>query len=171
MFRKARQIHFVGIGGSGMSGIAEVLVNLGYHVSGSDLQASDATRRLKRLGAKIFRGHKADHVAAADVVVVSSAVKPENPEIVEARRRKIPVDSPRRDAGRDHAHEVRRRRRRGARQDLDDRDDRGRPHGGRARPDRRHRRARQGASGPARSSAGASSWSPRRTSPTARSSR
>jgi UDP-N-acetylmuramate--alanine ligase len=53
-----------------MSGIAEVLVNLGYHVSGSDLQTSDATRRLKRLGARIFRGHKADHVAAADVVVV-----------------------------------------------------------------------------------------------------
>jgi UDP-N-acetylmuramate--alanine ligase len=91
MFRKARQIHFVGIGGSGMSGIAEVLVNLGYHVSGSDLHASDATRRLKRLHAKIFRGHKADHVAAADVVVVSSAIQPENPEIVEARRRKIPV--------------------------------------------------------------------------------
>ena len=91
MFRKVRQIHFVGIGGSGMSGIAEVLVNLGYHVSGSDLHASDATRRLKRLGAKIFRGHKADHVAAADVVVVSSAVKPGNPEIVEARRLKIPA--------------------------------------------------------------------------------
>jgi len=91
MFRKARQIHFVGIGGSGMSGIAEVLVNLGYNVSGSDLHASDATRRLKRLRAKIFRGHKADHVAAADVVVVSSAIKSENPEIVEARRRKIPV--------------------------------------------------------------------------------
>jgi UDP-N-acetylmuramate--alanine ligase len=91
MFRKARQIHFVGVGGSGMSGIAEVLVNLGYGVSGSDLTSSDATRRLKRLGARVFRGHKADHVAAADVVVVSSAVKPENPEIVEARRRKIPV--------------------------------------------------------------------------------
>lgn len=91
MFRKARQIHFVGIGGSGMSGIAEVLVNLGYNVSGSDLHASDATRRLKRLRAKIFLGHKADHVAAADVVVVSSAIKSENPEIAEARRRKIPV--------------------------------------------------------------------------------
>jgi UDP-N-acetylmuramate--alanine ligase len=91
MFRKARQIHFVGIGGSGMSGIAEVLVNLGYSVSGSDLHASDATTRLKRLRAKIFRGHRADHVAAADVVVVSSAIPPENPEIVEARRRKIPV--------------------------------------------------------------------------------
>jgi UDP-N-acetylmuramate--alanine ligase len=91
VFRKARQIHFVGVGGSGMSGIAEILVNLGYHVSGSDLASGDATRRLKRLGAKISRGHKADHVASADVVVVSSAVKAENPEIVEARRRKIPV--------------------------------------------------------------------------------
>jgi len=91
VFRKARQIHFVGIGGSGMSGIAEVLVNLRYHVTGSDLASSDVTRRLKRLGAKIFRGHRADHVAAADVVVVSSAVKSKNPEIVEARRRKIAV--------------------------------------------------------------------------------
>jgi UDP-N-acetylmuramate--alanine ligase len=91
VFRKVRRIHLVGIGGTGMSGIAEVLVNLGYAVTGSDLHAGDATRRLKRLGAKIFRGHKADQVASADVVVVSSAVKPENPEIVEARRRKIPV--------------------------------------------------------------------------------
>jgi UDP-N-acetylmuramate--alanine ligase len=91
VFRKVRQIHFVGIGGSGMSGIAEVLLNLRYHVSGSDLHTSEVTRRLKRLGAKIARGHKAEHVASADVVVVSSAVKPENPEIVEARRRKIPV--------------------------------------------------------------------------------
>jgi UDP-N-acetylmuramate--alanine ligase len=91
VFRKARQIHFVGIGGSGMSGIAEVLVNLGYHVSGSDLQSSDVTRRLKRLGAKVSRGHKAEHAASADVVVISSAVKSENPEIVEARRLKIPV--------------------------------------------------------------------------------
>jgi UDP-N-acetylmuramate--alanine ligase len=91
VFRKARQIHFVGIGGSGMSGIAEVLVNLGYNVSGSDLHASEATRRLKRLHARVFKGHKPDHVAAADVVVVSSAVRSENSEIVEARRRKIPV--------------------------------------------------------------------------------
>ena len=74
-----------------MSGIAEVLVNLGYHVTGSDLASADATRRLKRLGAKVMRGHRANHVAAADVVVVSSAVKADNPEIVEARRRKIPV--------------------------------------------------------------------------------
>jgi UDP-N-acetylmuramate--alanine ligase len=74
-----------------MSGIAEVLANLGYSVSGSDLASSDSTKRLKRLGARIFRGHRADYVATADVVVVSSAVKSENPEIVEARRRKIPV--------------------------------------------------------------------------------
>jgi UDP-N-acetylmuramate--alanine ligase len=86
-----RRIHFVGIGGSGMSGIAEVLVNLRYRVTGSDIAPSDATRRLKKLGAKVVRGHKADHVAAADVVVVSSAVRPDNPEVVEARRRKIPV--------------------------------------------------------------------------------
>lgn len=91
MFRKVRRIHFVGIGGSGMSGIAEVLVNLRYRVTGSDIAPSDATRRLKKLGAKVVRGHKADHVAAADVVVVSSAVRPDNPEVVEARRRKIPV--------------------------------------------------------------------------------
>ncbi len=91
MFRKARRIHFVGIGGTGMSGIAEVLVNLRYRVSGSDLVSSDATRRLKRAGAAVFRGHRADNVAGADVVVVSSAVKPDNAEVVEARRRHIPV--------------------------------------------------------------------------------
>jgi len=81
----------VGIGGSGMSGIAEVLVNLGYTVAGSDLAANDATRRLKKLGAKVLRGHRAEHVVSADVVVVSSAVRPDNPEIIEARRRRIPV--------------------------------------------------------------------------------
>jgi len=91
VFRKARRIHFVGIGGSGMSGIAEVLVNLGYAVAGSDLVGNDATRRLKRLGAKILRGHRAEHVVSADVVVISSAVRGDNPEITEARRRRIPV--------------------------------------------------------------------------------
>ncbi|HEX4824645.1 MAG TPA: UDP-N-acetylmuramate--L-alanine ligase [Candidatus Polarisedimenticolaceae bacterium] len=91
MFRKVRRIHFVGIGGSGMSGIAEVLVNLGYRVTGSDLAQGDATRRLKKLGAKVMKGHRADHVTSADVVVVSSAIRPDNPEVVEARRRKIPV--------------------------------------------------------------------------------
>ncbi len=91
VFRKARRLHFVGIGGSGMSGIAEVLVNLGYRVSGSDLASNTATRRLKRLGAKIHRGHDALNAAGADAVVVSSAVGADNPEVLEARRLKIPV--------------------------------------------------------------------------------
>jgi UDP-N-acetylmuramate--alanine ligase len=91
MFRKARRLHFVGIGGSGMSGIAEVLVNLDYPVSGSDLASNPATRRLKKLGAKVYRGHRADHVEGADVVVISSAVQGDNPEVTEARRRGIPV--------------------------------------------------------------------------------
>jgi len=91
VFRKARRLHFVGIGGSGMSGIAEVLVNMGYPVSGSDLSSSPVTRRLKKLGADVHRGHSSRYVHDADVVVISSAVKQDNPEVVEARRRKIPV--------------------------------------------------------------------------------
>lgn len=91
MFRKARRLHFVGIGGSGMSGIAEVLVNLGYPVSGSDVASTPVTRRLSKLGARIRRSHRAENVADADVVVVSSAVRNDNPEVVEARRRRIPV--------------------------------------------------------------------------------
>jgi len=88
---KVKRIHFVGIGGSGMSGIAEVLLNLGYQVSGSDLVANAATERLAALGAKIALGHKADSVAAADAVVVSSAVTPDNVEVITARARHIPV--------------------------------------------------------------------------------
>ncbi len=84
-------VHFVGIGGIGMSGIAEVLLNLGYRVSGSDLRASETTRRLEQLGGRLRVGHDAAHVGAADVVVISSAVKPTNPEVLEARRRGIPV--------------------------------------------------------------------------------
>jgi UDP-N-acetylmuramate--alanine ligase len=91
MFRKARRLHFVGIGGSGMSGIAEVLVNMGYLVSGSDLVSSEATRHLKQLGARVRRGHRPGNVNGCDVVVISSAVHEDNPEVVEARRRKIPV--------------------------------------------------------------------------------
>ncbi len=91
MFHKTRRLHFVGIGGSGMSGIAEVLVNLGYPISGSDLSSNPATRRLKKLGAEVHRGHRAGHVGDADVVVISSAVKEDNPEVVEARRQHIPV--------------------------------------------------------------------------------
>jgi UDP-N-acetylmuramate--alanine ligase len=86
-----RHIHFVGIGGSGMSGIAEVLLNLGYVVSGSDLAESPLTQHLARLGARIALGHDAAQVQGADVVVVSSAVRPDNPEVVAARARRTPV--------------------------------------------------------------------------------
>jgi len=91
MFRKAQRMHLVGIGGSGMSGIAEVLVNLGYPVSGSDLAVNAATRRLKKLGATVHKGHSAGNVSDADVVVTSSAVKEDNTEVAEARRLRIPV--------------------------------------------------------------------------------
>src|SRR3954468_21336265 len=91
MKHKVRRIHFVGIGGVGMSGIAEVLANLGYQVSGSDLSANAATRRLGALGIKIFLQHKADQVQGADAVVVSSAVQADNPEVLAARERRIPV--------------------------------------------------------------------------------
>jgi len=91
MKHKVRRIHFVGIGGVGMSGIAEVLANLDYQVSGSDLAANAATRRLGALGVKIFLQHKPEHVEGADAVVVSSAVQADNPEVIAARERHIPV--------------------------------------------------------------------------------
>jgi UDP-N-acetylmuramate--alanine ligase len=92
LFRSRQpKIHFVGIGGIGMSGIAEVLLNLGYRVSGSDLKESEITRRLAGLGGRIERGHAREHVQDADVVVTSSAVRRDNPEVAEARERKIPV--------------------------------------------------------------------------------
>lgn len=92
MFRKRDvAIHFVGIGGIGMSGIAEVLLNLGYHVSGSDARETEVTRRLVTLGGRVAIGHLPENVAAADVVVVSSAVSADNPELVAARARDIPV--------------------------------------------------------------------------------
>ena len=91
MKHKVKRIHFVGIGGSGMSGIAEVLANLGYEISGSDLAANAVTARLAALGMRIARGHHADHIAGANVVVVSTAVDPANPEVVAARERGIPV--------------------------------------------------------------------------------
>ena len=84
-------IHFVGIGGAGMSGIAEVLLNLGYEISGSDLGDNVATRRLKALGARVIQGHAAENVLEADAVVTSTAVKGDNPEVVAARARHIPV--------------------------------------------------------------------------------
>jgi UDP-N-acetylmuramate--alanine ligase len=91
MFAKIQRIHFVGIGGIGMSGIAEVLLNLGYKISGSDLKSSAVTERLASLGAHTFEGHDAANVAGADVVVTSSAVSMDNPEVAEARRLHIPV--------------------------------------------------------------------------------
>ncbi len=91
MFAKIQQVHFVGIGGIGMSGIAEVLLNLGYKVSGSDLKSSAVTQRLASLGAKLFEGHRAENIAGAEVVVTSSAISPENPEVVEAHQLHIPV--------------------------------------------------------------------------------
>ena len=91
MQRKVKRIHFVGIGGIGMSGIAEVLINLGYAVSGSDVQATETTKRLESLGARVALGHAAGNVGNADVVVTSTAVKADNPEVVEAHSRSIPV--------------------------------------------------------------------------------
>jgi UDP-N-acetylmuramate--alanine ligase len=91
MFAKIQRIHFVGIGGIGMSGIAEVLLNLGYNVSGSDLKASPVTQRLASLGATVFEGHRAENVSGADVVVASSAIASDNPEISQARTFHIPV--------------------------------------------------------------------------------
>jgi UDP-N-acetylmuramate--alanine ligase len=91
MKHKVKNIHFVGIGGSGMSGIAEVLLNLGYTVSGSDLGSNAATERLAQLGARVARGHDAVNVENADAVVTSTAVKPDNPEVLAARARRIPI--------------------------------------------------------------------------------
>ncbi len=91
MFAKIQRIHFVGIGGIGMSGIAEVLLNLGYKISGSDLKNSALTQRLAALGAATFEGHAAANIAGADVVVTSSAIPVDNPEVAEARRSHVPV--------------------------------------------------------------------------------
>src|SRR5712692_8749155 len=91
MFAKIQRIHFVGIGGIGMSGIAEVLLNLGYKISGSDLKRSPGTDRLKGLGAVVFEGHSAENVAGAEVVVTSSAINAGNPEVAEAHKLHIPV--------------------------------------------------------------------------------
>jgi UDP-N-acetylmuramate--alanine ligase len=91
LFSSKTRIHFVGIGGIGMSGIAEVLVNLGYPVSGSDLRSTAVTRRLTSLGAKVYEGHREEQIEDADVVVVSSAVRPENPEVEGARKLQVPI--------------------------------------------------------------------------------
>jgi UDP-N-acetylmuramate--alanine ligase len=91
MYRKQYHIYFVGIGGIGMSGIAELLLNLGYEVSGSDIAAGEVTERLRELGGKIYKGHDPAHVAGADVVVVSSAISEDNPEVRAALAASIPV--------------------------------------------------------------------------------
>jgi UDP-N-acetylmuramate--alanine ligase len=91
MKHAVKHIHFVGIGGSGMSGIAEVLLNLGYKVSGSDAAESSTTRRLAKLGARVCKGHAAEQIDGADAVVTSTAVRPDNPEVLAARARRIPV--------------------------------------------------------------------------------
>lgn len=91
MKHKVNHIHFVGIGGSGMSGIAEVLLNLGYQISGSNLSENATTQRLSELGATVHIGHADTHIASADAVVTSSAIKPDNPEVIAARARNIPV--------------------------------------------------------------------------------
>src|SRR5690349_19993964 len=91
MFAKIQRIHFVGIGGIGMSVVAEVLLNLGYKVSGSDLKTSAMTQRLASLGAITFEGHRAENIAIAEVVVTSSAIFADNPEVAEAHKLHIPV--------------------------------------------------------------------------------
>ena len=91
MRHKVKRLHFVGIGGSGMSGIAEVLLNQGYQVSGSDLAENAVTRRLQSLGAKVFKGHDAEYAAGADAIVVSGAVPDDNPEVLAARAKSVPV--------------------------------------------------------------------------------
>ncbi|MCB2068737.1 MAG: UDP-N-acetylmuramate--L-alanine ligase, partial [Ottowia sp.] len=89
--RRIRRIHMIGIGGAGMSGIAEVLANLGYEVAGSDIRASAVTARLEARGIRVFIGHTGENVGSADVVVSSSAVDENNPEVMAARSRRVPV--------------------------------------------------------------------------------
>ncbi|WP_067514670.1 UDP-N-acetylmuramate--L-alanine ligase [Endozoicomonas ascidiicola] len=89
--RRIRKIHFVGIGGSGMCGISEVLLNQGYQISGSDIRASAVTERLESLGIEVFIGHHAENIAHADVIVTSTAVSSDNPEVVEAESRRLPI--------------------------------------------------------------------------------
>jgi UDP-N-acetylmuramate--alanine ligase len=91
MFKKIQHVHFIGIGGAGMSGIAEVLLTLGYKVSGSDAKETDVTKRLASLGARVFVGHNAEQADGAHVVVTSTAVSPDNPEVLRAKTLKVPV--------------------------------------------------------------------------------
>ena len=89
--RRIRCIHFIGIGGAGMSGIAEVLLNQGYDISGSDVKTSKTTERLSNMGIKVYIGHTQENIAGADVVVNSSAIDEQNPEIIAARKKRIPI--------------------------------------------------------------------------------
>lgn len=89
--KRINRLHFVGIGGAGMGGIAEVVANLRYSVSGSDLAENTMTRRLQSLGVQVFKGHAAEHAEGADVLVVSTAIDPTNPEIIVAREKRIPI--------------------------------------------------------------------------------
>ena len=91
MFRKVNKVHFVGIGGIGMSGIAELLINLGFMVSGSDLNDSEIIQSLKDKGATVFEGHEASHVSDCEVLVYSSAVPRDNPELAAAHEKNIPI--------------------------------------------------------------------------------
>ncbi|MDP3285539.1 MAG: Mur ligase domain-containing protein, partial [Desulfobacterales bacterium] len=91
MYQKKYHIHFVGIGGIGMSGIAELLLNLGYEVSGSDTASTDITDRLKSLGGTVYKGHHGSRIEGADVVVISSAISPDNPEVIAAAQASVPV--------------------------------------------------------------------------------
>src|ERR1700678_3713373 len=91
MLAKIQPVHFVGIGGIGMSGIADVLLNVGYKGSGSGLRGSVGTQRLTGLGATVFEGHRAENISGAEVVVTSSAISQENPEVVEAHKLHVPV--------------------------------------------------------------------------------
>jgi UDP-N-acetylmuramate--alanine ligase len=147
MFFKPQHLHFVGIGGIGMSGIAEVLLNLGYQISGSDLKLSPTTERLASLGATDLRRPRAPNVQGAKAIVVSSAVDAANPEVQEARRLLHPRHPARRTAGRADAPEVRHRDRRQPRQNHHDIHDGGgaecrrlRSHGGGGRASRFHGR-------------------------------
>ena len=117
MNRRIKHVHFVGAGGIGMCGLAELLHNQGYRVTGSDLRGGPTVERLRSLGIPVAIGHASGHVGDADVVVYSSAVRASNPELLEAREPQDPGDPPRRDARRADAPEGRHRGRRQPRQD------------------------------------------------------
>ena len=170
MKHAVKNIHFVGIGGAGMSGIAEILHNLGYRISGSDQSESATTRALAALGIRVAIGHDAANIAGAEAVVTSSAVRSDNPEVTAARAAPHPGRAARRHARRADAPEAGHRDRRHARQDDDDLARHQRARRGRARSDLRHRRPAQRRRRRTRASAPATTSSSRPTSRTPRSS-